>query len=112
MWECFGLLLKVFHKPESISFLSHCKKLIGLIVLKIFLSSKVYFNGTVTHDETSQRYADKVNVFWMIPPYVKFSRLDHDPANMTYQNTSQGPKFSVSIFYKIIIIIIIIIINY
>ena len=62
----------------------------------------------MTHDETSQRYADKVNVFWMIPPYVKFSRLDHDPANMTYQDTPQGPKFSVSLFYKIIVIIIII----
>jgi len=99
---------KNIHKPESISFLSYYTKLIGLIVLKIFLSSKVYFNGTVTHDETSQRYADNVNVFWMIPPYVKFSRLDLDPANMTYQGTPQGAKFSVSIFYKIIIVIIVI----
>ncbi|CAH3026162.1 unnamed protein product [Porites evermanni] len=59
-------------------------------------SSKVYFNGTVTHDEASQRYADKVNVFWMIPPYVKFSRLDFDPANMKYNGTPQGPKFSLN----------------
>ncbi|XP_073252900.1 uncharacterized protein [Porites lutea] len=59
-------------------------------------SSKVYFNGTVTHDEASQRYADKVNVFWMIPPYVKFSRLDQDPANMKCHDTPQGPKCSLN----------------
>lgn len=60
-----------------------------------FLSSKVYFNGTVYHAEESQQYADNVNVFWMIPPYVKYTKLDHDP-DLTYQETKQGPKFSVS----------------
>lgn len=60
-----------------------------------FLSSKVYFNGTVYHAEQSQQYADNVNVFWMIPPYVKYTKLDHDP-ELTYQYTKQGPKFSVS----------------
>jgi len=56
-------------------------------------SSKVHFNGTVYHDQTSQQYAENVNVFWMMPPYVKFAKLD-DNANLSYQATQQGPKFS------------------
>ncbi|KAL9974032.1 hypothetical protein ACROYT_G020561 [Oculina patagonica] len=56
-------------------------------------SSKVHFNGTIYHAEQSQQYADNVNVFWMIPPYVKYTKLDHDP-ELTYQQTQQGPKFS------------------
>lgn len=44
----------------------------------------------------SQQYAENVNVFWMMPPYVKFAKLDHDP-ELIYQFTEQGPKFNVSI---------------
>lgn len=56
-------------------------------------NSTVYFNGTVYHDTMSQQYAENVNVFWMMPPYVKFAKLDHDP-ELIYQFTEQGPKFN------------------
>ena len=58
-------------------------------------SSKVYFNGTVSHAVQSERYADNVNVFWMMPPYVNYTTLERDH-ELTYQETKQGPKFSVS----------------
>ena len=63
-------------------------------ILYLF-SSKVHFNATVSHAEQSQRYADNVNVFWMIPPYVHYTTLETDPA-LTLQKTKQGPKFRVS----------------
>lgn len=56
-------------------------------------SSRVHFNGTVSHAEQSQRYAENVKVFWMIPPYVNYTRLEEDP-ELIYQETQQGPKFS------------------
>lgn len=58
-------------------------------------SSKVYFNGTVSHHEDSQQYAENVNVFWMLPPYVTYSDANYDPG-INYIETQQGPKFSVS----------------
>ena len=58
-------------------------------------SSKVYFNGTVSHHEDSQQYAENVNVFWMLPPYVTYSDANYDPG-INYIKTQQGPKFSVS----------------
>ena len=59
--------------------------------------SKVYFNGTVSHAPDSARYADNVNVFWMLPPYVSYQKLDHHP-DLSYQKTAEGPKFTVSFF--------------
>lgn len=56
-------------------------------------SSKVYFNGTVSHHEDSQQYAENVNVFWMLPPYVTYSDANYDPG-INYIETQQGPKFS------------------
>lgn len=56
-------------------------------------SSRVYFNGTVSHAHTSQQYADNVNVFWMMPPYVNFLLLNRHE-ELSYQHTQQGPKFS------------------
>lgn len=58
-------------------------------------SSRVHFNGTVSHAEQSQQYADNVNVFWMMPPYVNYTTLERDP-ELNYLETKQGPKFSVS----------------
>ena len=55
----------------------------------------MYFNGTIYHAEQSQQYADNVKVYWMIPPYVKYTKLDHD-RELSYEQTNQGPKFSVS----------------
>ncbi|KAK2548606.1 hypothetical protein P5673_031129 [Acropora cervicornis] len=55
--------------------------------------SKVYFNGTVSHAPTSDQYADNVNVFWMLPPYVRYQKLDHHPS-LSYQKTAEGPKFT------------------
>ncbi|XP_067040650.1 uncharacterized protein [Acropora muricata] len=55
--------------------------------------SKVYFNGTVSHAPDSARYADNVKVFWMLPPYVSYQKLDHHP-DLSYQETAQGPKFN------------------
>ena len=59
--------------------------------------SKVYFNGTVSHAPTSDQYADNVTVFWMLPPYVTYKTLDHHPS-LSYQETAEGPKFTVSLF--------------
>lgn len=56
-------------------------------------SSRVHFNGTVSHAEQSQQYADNVNVFWMMPPYVNYTTLERDP-ELNYLETKQGPKFS------------------
>ena len=67
----------------------------SLCCIMYLFSSKVHLNGTVSHAEQSQRYADNVKVFWMIPPYVHYTTLQRDPA-LTYQETMQGPKFSVS----------------
>lgn len=59
-------------------------------------SSVVYFNGTVSHANTSERYADNVNVFWMLPPYVHYRTLNH--SDWSCQETKEGPKFTVSFF--------------
>ena len=49
----------------------------------------------MSHHEDSQQYAENVNVFWMLPPYVTYSDANYDPG-INYIETQQGPKFSVS----------------
>ncbi|PFX24679.1 uncharacterized protein LOC111331343 [Stylophora pistillata] len=56
-------------------------------------SSKVYFRGIVSHHEDSQQYAENVKVFWMLPPYVSYSKENYS-SGISYDETQQGPKFS------------------
>ena len=49
----------------------------------------------MSHHEDSQQYAENVNVFWMLPPYVTYSDANYD-SGINYIETQQGPKFSVS----------------